>query len=112
MLLLLAPGLSLIFVVVALCLLQHLESLLLTANQLRGNISSTHWPSLQNLQYLSLAANQFEGKIPTVLLDCTFMQSLVELVLTSNKFDGDVCIPPSECSLPRLASSKLCGVLT
>ncbi|KAF8042110.1 hypothetical protein BT93_A0651 [Corymbia citriodora subsp. variegata] len=77
----------------------------LSNNALTGQITSVGWEDLLNLEILNLRNNSLEGDIPSALFT---LPRLMEMWLSSNRFNGQLIIYPNVSSCQFLANqSKL-----
>ncbi|KAI4338920.1 hypothetical protein MLD38_023925 [Melastoma candidum] len=79
----------------------HLTNIVLSYNNLSGQIDSVDWKSMSNLVYLELESNSLDGGIPSTLLS---HPSLKNLQLSENRFSGhlDELVDTSSSQLEAL----------
>jgi len=69
---------------------KNLIQIVLSKNNLTGQIASTQWEELLNLVTLDLSYNSLEGSIPVSLFSLFSLPSLQKLVLRNNRFSGSL----------------------
>lgn len=70
-----------------------MQSLDLSFNGFRGNLSGEIFANCQNLQYLNLSGNRLQGSVPPQLWSCV---NIEEIQLRDNNFSGDLTLGISQ----------------
>ncbi|XP_058181352.1 receptor-like protein 7 [Rhododendron vialii] len=85
---------------------KNLTLLDLSHNALTGEVFPTYFEGLLDLVYIDLSYNSFNGNIPSSLFS---LPSLQKILLSNNKFGGQISGFPPNGSLSKLVTLDLCS---